>query len=194
MFDILLKQITTSFFFLLLMSLLLGLLYPGMVTLLAQTVFPYQANGSLITEGSKIKGSVLLGQAFTGEKYFWSRPSVTTPYPYNALSSSGSNLSLTNPALLKTYEERIAVLKKHPHPKQNIPIDLINASGSGLDPDISPEAAVFQAQRVAYARGLTKGKILKLIDQHTTKRQFSFLGEPRVNVLKLNLALDHIHK
>lgn len=194
MFHIFIKQVTTSLFFLILMTLLLGLVYPGVVTLLAQTLFPDQANGSLIYEDNKIKGSALIGQAFKGEKYFWSRPSATSPYPYNALASSGSNLNLINPVLLKNFEERIASLKRHPHHKENIPIDLITSSGSGLDPDISPDAAYFQAQRVAYARGLSKGKVLKLIDKNITKRQFGFLGEPRVNVLKLNLALDRIYK
>lgn len=179
---------------LLLFTLLTGLAYPLVVTGLAQVVFPAQANGSLIVQNGKVIGSRLIGQEFTDPKYFWGRPSATSPNAYNAAASSGSNLGPSNPALTEAVQERIDALRAaDPGNTQPIPVDLVTASGSGLDPDISLAAAQYQAPRVARLRGLPLQKVLDLIDQATQGRQLGFLGEPRVNVLKLNLALDGLH-
>ncbi|RPJ38192.1 MAG: potassium-transporting ATPase subunit KdpC [Chloroflexi bacterium] len=176
-----------------LLTLLTGLLYPAVITGLAQLIFPYQANGSLITRNGQVVGSALIGQPFNEPKYFWGRPSATGGQPYNAAASSGSNLGPTNPALGEQVSERIAALKAaDPGNNQPIPVDLVTASASGLDPDISIAAAQYQAARVARERGISLEQVQTLIDQNTTGRQFGILGEPRVNVLRLNLALDEL--
>jgi K+-transporting ATPase ATPase C chain len=176
---------------LLLLTALTGLVYPVVVTGVAQLVFPHQANGSLIMKGGNPVGSELIGQSFDDPKYFWSRPSATGPYPYNAAASSGSNLGPTNPDLLKAVADRAETLKQaDPDNKAPVPVDLVTASGSGLDPHITPAAALYQASRVAKARGVPQERLEKLIAEHTEGRQLGFLGEPGVNVLKLNLALD----
>ncbi len=175
----------------LLLTLLTGLIYPLLITALAQVIFPYQANGSLITQNGQVVGSALIGQQFDAPKYFWGRLSASGGQPYNAAASSGSNLGPTNPALIALVSARIAALKAaDPNNSLPIPVDLVTASGSGLDPEISIAAARYQAARVARVRGLALDRVETLIDQYTTGRTLNFLGEPRVNVLKLNLALD----
>jgi K+-transporting ATPase ATPase C chain len=181
-------------------SLLTGLAYPLLVTAIAQSVFPWQANGSLIAaNGSHIKyagaaaGSALIGQPFTSPGYFWSRPSATAPYPYNAAASSGSNLGPCNPALGDAVAQRVKALKgASPGQDAAVPVDLVTASGSGLDPHISPAAALYQVSRVAMARGMAVGTVERLVRAHTEGRTLGVLGEPRVNVLELNLALDQM--
>jgi K+-transporting ATPase ATPase C chain len=184
---------------LLLLTLLTGIIYPLVVTGIAQLVFPRQANGSLIVSGGKPVGSTLIGQSFDDPKYFWGRLSATGDFPYNAFNaqtltaSSGSNYGPTNPALLAAVQARIAALQAaDPGNKSPIPVDLVTASGSGLDPDISVAAALYQVARVARVRGMTDEAVRALVDRFTAGRQLGFLGEPRVNVLKLNLALDGI--
>jgi K+-transporting ATPase ATPase C chain len=176
---------------LIIMTALTGGLYPAVVTGIAQLVFPSQANGSLIEQNGKAVGSSLIGQAFSDPKHFWSRPSATSPYPNNASSSSGSNQGPLNPALKEAVEGRIKALREaDPDNKAPVPVDLVTASASGLDPHISPAAAEFQVARVAKARGLDVTKVSALVAENTEGRQLGFLGEPGVNVLKLNLALD----
>jgi K+-transporting ATPase ATPase C chain len=173
------------------LTLLTGVAYPALVTGLAQLLFPAQANGSLIGKDGKIVGSAFVGQPFSDPKYFWGRPSATAPMPYNGGASGGSNQGPLNPALDDAVESRIAALKESdPAQTAAIPVDLVTASGSGLDPHISPAAAHWQAPRVARLRGIPETRLALLIDAHSTGRQFGFLGEPRVNVLTLNLALD----
>jgi K+-transporting ATPase ATPase C chain len=185
------EQVRPALMILLILTLLTGLAYPLAVTGLAQIFFPNQANGSLIVRDGKIVGSELIGQPFDAPGYFWSRPSATAPFPYNAAASSGSNLGPTNPALVQAVKARIAALKAaDPDNQSPIPVDLVTASGSGLDPHISPAAADYQVRRVARARGMDERVIHRLVAEHTEGRQFGLLGEPRVNVLKLNLALD----
>jgi K+-transporting ATPase ATPase C chain len=176
---------------LLALTLLTGVMYPLIVTGLAQIIFPQQANGSLIVRDGKVIGSELIGQYFDDPKYIWSRPSATSPFPYNAAASSGSNLGPTNPVLIEAVNTRVAALRAaDPGNEAPVPVDLVTASGSGLDPHISPAAALYQAKRVARARGLDENQVKGLIARHTEGRQFGILGERRVNVLKLNLALD----
>jgi K+-transporting ATPase ATPase C chain len=175
------------------LMVLTGLVYPLTVTGLAQLLFPHQANGSLIVRDGKIIGSELIGQYFDAPQYFWGRPSATSPFPYNAAASSGSNLGPTNPALAEAVKARISALKAaDPGNEAPIPVDLVTASASGLDPHISPSSAAYQAGRVARARGLGQDVVRQFITQHTEGRQLGFLGEQRVNVLLLNLALDRI--
>lgn len=176
---------------LLLMTVITGIAYPLVVTGLAQVLFPSQANGSLIVKDGKPVGSTLIGQSFTDPKYFWGRPSATTPQAYNGTGSNGSNLGPTNPALTDVVKQRIEALRAvDPGNTAPVPVDLVMASGSGLDPEISPAAAAYQAPRVAKARGLSVAQVQAMVSMATSGRQFGLLGEPRVNVLKLNLALD----
>ncbi|GLU34774.1 potassium-transporting ATPase subunit KdpC [Trinickia caryophylli] len=170
-----------------------GIVYPVAVTAVGQAVFPNEANGSLLMKDGKPVGSALLGQQFDAAYYFWGRLSATSPNPYNAQSSGGSNLGPTNPALADAVQARIAALRAaDPGNTAPVPVDLVTSSASGLDPDISPAAAAYQAGRVAQARGLSRDQVTTLIAQQTTGRQWGVFGEPRVNVLKLNLALDAI--
>jgi K+-transporting ATPase ATPase C chain len=176
-----------------LLTLITGVVYPLAVTGMAQVLFPRQANGSLIDRDGKILGSELIGQSFDDPKYFWGRPSATAGFPYNAADSSGSNLGPSNPALTDAVEARIAALRAaDPGNTQPIPVDLVTASGSGLDPHISIAAALYQVPRVARIRGLPESTVIDLVNRYTEGRQFGFFGEPRVNVLRLNLALDGI--
>jgi K+-transporting ATPase ATPase C chain len=177
------------------LTILTGILYPLTMTGIAQVVFPYQANGSLITRDGQVVGSELIGQWFNDPAYFWGRPSATSPYPYNASASSGSNLGPSNPALNQAVQERIDVLHEaDPNNHALIPVDLVTASASGLDPHISPAAAKYQIGRVARARGLDIELVTKLVDQYTEGRTFGILGEPRVKFLELNLALDALEQ
>lgn len=185
------KLLRQAFSLLLLMTVITGVLFPLAATGLAQLIFPRQANGSLIVKDGKPVGSVLIGQSFTDPKYFWGRPSATAPNAYNASASSGSNLGPTNPALTDAVKQRITALHAaDPGNTAPVPVDLVTASGSGLDPQISPAAAQYQLARVATARGLGIAQVKALVDEYTQGRQFGALGEPRVNVLQLNLALD----
>ena len=173
------------------LTLITGLLYPLVVTGIAQMLFPRQANGSLILVDGQPVGSSLIGQPFDAPKYFWGRPSATSPFPYNAAASSGSNLGPTNDALIKVVQARIDAFKSvDPDNPLPLPVDLVTASGSGLDPHISPAAAAYQVRRIARVRGLDETAVRRLLAQHTEGRQLGVLGEPRVNVLMLNLALD----
>lgn len=174
-----------------LLSLVTGIAYPLFVTGVAQALFPYQANGSLLQRNGQVVGSALIGQHFDLPQYFWGRPSATAPMPYNGGNSMGSNLAPTNPALQDAVRERIsAVRAADPGTPRPVPVDLVTASGSGLDPHISPAAAAYQRDRVARARGVAPESLDALIAQHTDARLLGWLGEPRVNVLTLNLALD----
>ncbi len=174
-----------------LLTVLTGLVYPLAITGVAQVLFPRQANGSLIMEDGHIAGSRLIGQPFDDPKYFWGRPSATTPFPYNAAASSGSNLAPTNQALIDAVKQRVAALRAaDPGNQAPIPVDLVTASGSGLDPDISPAAALYQVPRVARVRHMAENAVRQLVARHTEGRQFGILGEPRVHVLELNLDLD----
>jgi K+-transporting ATPase ATPase C chain len=187
----LLKQIKPAVILLGIFILMTGIIYPLVVTGIAQVIFPRQANGSLIVQNKQVLGSQLIGQQFDDPKYFWGRPSATGSYPYNASASGGTNYSVMNQDLQKQVRDRIAALQAaDPTNQQPVPVDLVTASGSGLDPDISVAAARYQAGRVARARGLPIEQVMALIDQYTRRRQLGFLGEPRVNVLTLNLALD----
>ena len=185
------KHLVTSILALLLLTVITGLGYPLLVTGIAQLAFPGKANGSLLDRKGKTAGSELIGQPFSDPKYFWSRPSATSPFPYNAGASSGSNYGPLNPALLDEVQGRLADLKKVDSLNAlPIPVDLVTSSGSGLDPDISVAAAAYQVPRVARARGLSEDRVRALVEGSTVGRDFGILGEPRVNVLKLNLALD----
>lgn len=185
------EQLKPAVMMVLMLTAITGLVYPLAVTGLAQLLFPHQANGSLIVRDGTTIGSELIGQYFDAPEYFWGRPSATSPFPYNAAASSGSNLGPTNPTLAEAVHVRIAALRvADPGNDAPIPVDLITASGSGLDPHISPASAAYQVKRVARTRGIEEGLVRQLVDQHTEGRQFGFLGERRVNVLLLNLALD----
>ena len=192
-----LKQLRPAIVALLFLTLITGVIYPLVVTGIAQVIFPKQANGSVIYDNGKPIGSSLIGQQFDDPKYFWGRLSDTGDFPYNAFNaqtltgSSGSNYGPLNPALTKAAQDRIDALKAaDPTNSAPIPVDLVTASGSGLDPQISVAAAYYQVHRVAVARGLTEAVVKALVDKNTQGRQLGFLGEPRVNVLELNLALD----
>ena len=188
------RHIKPAVMMLLIWTVLTGIFYPALVTGLAQLLFSDQANGSIIRDSQgKAVGSALIGQPFRDSKYFWGRPSATAPYPYNAGASSGSNLGPTNPALAEAVKVRIeALIASDPDNKKPVPIDLVTASGSGLDPHISPAAAEYQINRVARVRHLHPGTLRDLVRSHTEERQWGFLGEPRVNVLTLNQALNSI--
>jgi K+-transporting ATPase ATPase C chain len=188
-----LKQLRVSLLMLAALSVLTGLVYPLAVTGLAKLLFPKQAEGSLIEKDGKVLGSRLIGQPFDQPKYFWSRPSAASP-AYNASGSTGSNQGPLNPDLLKSIQSRIDALRKaDPGQSGAPPVDLVTASGSGLDPHISPASAAFQAGRVAKARGLSEDAVKKLIRDHAAPRLLGLFGEPVVNVLELNLALDALH-
>ncbi|MCX6122406.1 MAG: potassium-transporting ATPase subunit KdpC [Ignavibacteriales bacterium] len=185
------KNLRISLIAIVLFTLLTGLLYPLLVTGIAQLFFPEKANGSILIKNGKILGSALIGQPFHDPKYFWSRPSSTGPFPYNAGASSGSNYGSLNPAFLDGARKRVQDLKAADSLNtQPVPIDLVTASGSGLDPHMSVASALYQLERVAKKRNVQVAQIRSLIDQYTEERTLGFLGEPRVNILKLNLALD----
>jgi K+-transporting ATPase ATPase C chain len=184
------SQLRPAFIMLLAFTIITGVIYPLAVTGIAQVVFPHQANGSLIVVDGKAYGSELIGQQFDDPKYFWGRVSAAG---YNAAASSGSNYGPMNPSLEEAVQARIDALKAaDPNNMLPIPVDLVTASGSGLDPHISVAAALYQVNRVASARGLSEAEVESLVEKYTEGRQFGFLGEPRVNVLKLNLALDGV--
>lgn len=175
------------------LSLITGLIYPLAVTAIAQVVFPHQANGSLIVREGQPVGSALIGQPFDDPGYFWGRPSATAPFPYNAASSSGSNLGPTNEALVERVRARVDALRAaDPDNTTLIPVDLVTTSASGLDPHVSVAGALYQVPRVARSRGMDEATLRELVGRYTAGRQFGILGEPRVNVLELNLALDMV--
>ncbi len=185
------KQCKTAFLLCITLSILTGILYPSVITVLAQYFFPWQANGSMIQKNGMLQGSALIGQAFTDPRYFWGRPSATPTIPYNAASSAGSNLGPTNPALINTIKMRILALKQvDPTNTAPIPVELVTASGSGLDPDISPNTAYYQIPRIARQRHLPDAMIRQLIDKTIIPRTFGLFGEPRIPVLQLNMQLD----
>lgn len=176
-----------------LLTVVTGVVYPLVVTAAAQLLFPHQANGSIITRDGQQVGSELIGQAFDNARYFWGRPSATGPVPYNAASSTGSNLGPTNPVLLKAVRDRVeAIRAAHPGQPGPVPVDLVTASASGLDPHISPAAAEYQVPRVAKARHMSEDELRRLVSRQTELRTLGVLGEKRVNVVMLNLALDRV--
>jgi K+-transporting ATPase ATPase C chain len=186
------KHIKPALLMLLFFTALTGVVYPLAVTLFAQTLFSGQANGSLLGSDEQPLGSELIGQAFNRPEYFWGRPSATSSVPYNSGASGGSNQGPTNPALTDAVQARIKALRDaDPGHSEAVPVDLVTASASGLDPHISPAAAAYQSSRVAKARHMPPDRVRELVERYTEPRQWGILGEPRVNVLKLNLALDH---
>jgi K+-transporting ATPase ATPase C chain len=191
--NIMSSLIRPAFVMFLIMTVLTGVAYPLLITGIGQAVFPDQASGSLVVKGGKAVGSRLIGQNFSDPKYFWSRPSATNPQPYNGIGSTGSNLGPLNPALIETVQTRIDALKSaDPGNSAAIPVDLVTASGSGLDPDISVAGAYYQAPRVARVRRLPLNAVNAVVASHIQGKSLGIFGEPRVNVLALNLALDDI--
>jgi K+-transporting ATPase ATPase C chain len=185
------RHIRSALMTLLLLTLTTGVLYPLVVTGIGQALFPSRVNGSIIRRNGRAVGSALIGQAFSSPRYFWSRPSATRPFPYNAASSSGSNYGPLNPALLKAVKERVDLLRAaDPQNGGPIPADLVTASASGLDPHISIAAAMYQVGRVARARYMPEAKVRALVSRYTDRPFLGVIGEPTVNVLRLNLALD----
>jgi potassium-transporting ATPase KdpC subunit len=188
------RTIRPALSLLLVMTLLTGLAYPLLITGIARLAFPQQAAGSLVVQHGKVVGSALIGQNFSDPKHFWGRPSATTPQPYNGIASTGSNLGPLNPALIEGVKAQIKALHDaDPDNAQPIPVELVTASASGLDPEISPAAARYQAARVARARGIPLKEVEALIAGHVQGRFLGLFGEPRINVLELNLALDGLH-
>jgi len=186
-----LRELKSTLVIFVLLTLITGVAYPGVVWIFAQLVVPERATGSVIERDGKAVGSKLLGQAFTSPRYFWGRPSATGPFANNGAVSSGSNQAATNPALITAVRDRLAALRAaDPDNTMPVPVDLVTASGSGLDPHISPAAAEFQTARVARARGIELSRVQQMVADATEGRTLGFLGEPRVNVLELNLALD----
>lgn len=186
-----LASLIHSFRMLAVLTVITGVAYPLLVTAIGAIAFPERAGGSLVREGDRVRGSALLGQPFSAEKYFQGRPSATSPMPYNAAASSGSNQGPTNPALAQAVVDRVKALRDAGHdPAKPVPVDLVTASASGLDPHISPAAAEYQVARVAKARSMTEDQVRALVARRTEGRTFAILGEPRVNVLLLNLDLD----
>ena len=188
-----LRTLRDALAMLIMLTIVTGVVYPLVVTGIAQLAMPRAANGSIVLRDGKAVGSALIGQPFSDPKYFWTRPSATSPMPYNAASSSGSNQGPLNPALADAVKARIDALRKaDPDNRAPVPVDLVTASASGLDPHISPAAALYQAPRVARARNLAADRVNSLVAQYTQGRQLGFLGEPVVDVLRLNLALDKL--
>jgi potassium-transporting ATPase KdpC subunit len=197
-----LREIRPAIVFIVALTIITGIIYPFVLTGVAGVIFPYQAQGSLIQQDGKVVGSALIGQEFTSDKYFHGRPSATVtpdpadssktiPAPYNAANSGGSNFGPTNKSLIERVQHEVEKLKQE-NPSAQIPIELLTGSGSGLDPHISPTAALFQAPRVAKARNMPEDRVRQLVEEHIEAPTFGVLGEPRVNVLALNLALDRI--
>lgn len=188
------RQMKIAFIFLVWMTVLTGFLYPLLITGIANVFFSWQANGSMIERQGKIVGSQWIGQSFTSPEYFWGRPSATEPFPYNGASSLASNQGPSNPTFLERIENRVNQIKFTSLQPNTVPVpaDLVNASASGLDPEISPLAAYYQIPRIAKARQVDEKSIRELISSQIQKRDMRLLGEPRVNVLKLNLALDNL--
>jgi K+-transporting ATPase ATPase C chain len=185
------KQLRAAIVILAMLTLITGVIYPLVVTGIARLAFPRKAGGSLIVRDGRASGSELIGQPFDDPRYFWGRPSATGSHPYNAAASSGSNLGAVNPSLSDAVKVRVETLQvADPENTRPVPVDLVTASGSGLDPHISVPAALYQVSRVARARGLSDEQVRLLVSRHIEGRQFGILGEPRVNVLKLNLAID----
>lgn len=188
------KLIRPALSLLVLMTILVGIVYPLLITGVAHVAFPRQAAGSLLYQDGKLIGSSLIGQSFSDPKYFWGRPSATSPQPYNGLGSGGSNFGPLNPALIDAVKANAKALHDaDPDNRRPIPVDLVTASASGLDPDVSPAAVEYQAARVAHARHLELAQVEALIKAHVQERLFGFIGERRINVLELNLALDRLH-
>lgn len=187
------KQMKTAIMLLILLTIITGLIYPLVITGFAQLLFPAQANGSLIEQNGQVIGSRLIGQSFSSQAYFWGRPSATSPTPYNGQASSGSNSGPSNPIFLTTVKNRVAQLKQFDSQNNKpIPVDLVTASGSGLDPEISPYAAFYQIARIAQSRHIPEKELQTLIENQIKNRTWGLLGEPRINVLQLNLALDNL--
>jgi K+-transporting ATPase ATPase C chain len=188
------QQIRPAASLLIALTLVVGIAYPIVITGAARVAFHSQAEGSLLRDGDKVIGSRLIGQSFSDPKYFWGRPSATGPYAYNGIASSGSNLGPLNPALVDQVGARAKALRDaDPGNTQPVPVELVTASASGLDPEISPAGAAYQIPRVARARGLTTAQVEALVRAHQRDRLLGFIGEPRINVLELNLALDQAH-
>ena len=186
------KYFYQSFIALLALTIICGIIYPLFIFIIGKTVFPFQANGSIIEHNGQAIGSTLIGQPFSGNQYFWSRPSATANYPYNALASGGSNLGPLNPALIDSVKDR-AIQLQQTNSSAPIPVDLVTASGSGLDPDISIAGAYYQMQRIAQARHISVSQVQEVIDRHSHYPLLGFLGTPHVNVLELNLALNNLN-